>query len=150
MVTYSNILFCTDFSENAGAAVSRAVDLAKKYGAVLHILHVYQEPGHIAEYEISSDATIDWLAISHLMGAEMQERLKSLWEAVTAEVGSCQCKMLRGKAPEMIVYYAKEAKIDLIVMATHALRGLEQALFGSTAVKVLKDSPCSVLVIRAP
>ena len=32
MVAYKNILFCTDFSESAQAAVPFAVDLAKKYG----------------------------------------------------------------------------------------------------------------------
>ena len=55
MVTYKHILFCTDFSNNAQAALPYAVDLAKKYGASLHLLHVYQEAGHIAEFELSSD-----------------------------------------------------------------------------------------------
>ena len=55
MVTYKDILFCTDFSNNAQAALPYAIDLAKKYGAALHLLHVYQEAGHIAEFELSSD-----------------------------------------------------------------------------------------------
>ena len=70
MVTYKHILFCTDFSDNAQAALPYAIDLAKKYGATLHLLHVYQErfrrlignldlalepePGHITA---SPDAT---------------------------------------------------------------------------------------------
>ena len=33
MVTYKDILFCTDFSNNAQAALPYAIDLAKKYGA---------------------------------------------------------------------------------------------------------------------
>jgi nucleotide-binding universal stress UspA family protein len=37
MVTYKNILFCTDFSANAQVALPYAIDLAKKYGAVLHL-----------------------------------------------------------------------------------------------------------------
>ncbi len=58
MVTYKNMLFCTDFSANAQAALPHAIDLAKKYGATLHVVHVYQEPEHVAEFEISSNHKI--------------------------------------------------------------------------------------------
>ena len=44
MVEYRNILFCTDFSEDANIAFMHALHLAKKYGAKLHILHVPHSP----------------------------------------------------------------------------------------------------------
>jgi len=150
MVTYQNILFCTDFSENAQAALPFAVDLAKKYGARLHILHVYQEPGHVAEFEISSNVKMDWIRVAHLMGTEMEKKLDALGEKVTQELGACQSKLLRGRPPAEIVRYAKENQIDLIVMSSHGLSGLEHALFGSTTERVLRESPCHVLVIRRP
>ena len=148
MVTYKNILICTDFSEHSAAAVPHAVDLAKRHNAALHILHVYQEPGHIAEFEISSDASIDWLNIAHLVGAQMQERLKALWEQTAKEVDTCVCKMLRGKPHEEIVRYALEADIDVIVMGSHGLTGFEHILFGATAEHVLRESPRSVFVVK--
>ena len=40
MIDYKNILFCTDFSEDANIAFLHALDLAKKYGAKLHLFHV--------------------------------------------------------------------------------------------------------------
>jgi len=150
MIVLKSILYCTDFSETARAAAPYAIDLASKYGAELHILHVYQEPGHIAEFEISSDSTIDWLGMAHLVGPETQKECRILWEDATARVPSCQGKMLRGKPHEQIVYYAKEAKVDLIVMGSHGLTGFEHALFGSTAEKVLRESPCNVFVVRKP
>ena len=150
MIICRNILFCTDFSESARAVAPYAIDLAGKYGASLHILHVYQEPGHIAEFEISSDPTIDWLRVAHLVGPETQKECQILWEDATAKVGSCQAKVLRGKPHEEIVYYAKEAKIDLIVMGSHGLTGFEHVLFGSTTEKVLRDSPCNVFVVKKP
>jgi nucleotide-binding universal stress UspA family protein len=150
MVTYKNILFSTDFSENAQAALPFAIDLAKKYGATLHLLHVYQEPGDIAEFEISSNIKMDWIRVAHLMGTEMEKKLKALCEEVTGEVGSCQSKLLRGRPYSEILRYAKEANIDLIVMASHGLTGWEHVLFGSTTERVLRESPCHVLVIRRP
>lgn len=149
MVTYKNILFCTDFSENAQAAVPFAVDLAKKYGATLHVLHVYQEAGHIAEFEISSeDVKTDLVRVAHLMGMEMEKKIDALCEEINREIGSCQRKMIRGKPHIEIIRYAKEAGIDVIVMSSHGLSGFEHVLFGSTAERVLQESPCNVYIVK--
>ena len=148
MVAYKNILYCTDFSANSRAALPQAIDLARKYGARLHVLHVYQEPGHVAEFEVSSDIKMDWIRVAHLMGTEMEKKLQELCQEVSRELGSCQSRMLRGKPEAEILRYAKEAGIDLIVMASHGLTGVEHALFGSTAERVLRGSPCQVLIVK--
>ena len=150
MVTYKSILFCTDFSGNAQAALPYAIDLAKKYGATLHLLHVYQDAGHIAEFELSSDTKSDYIRVAHLMGKEMENRLEALCKEIVKELGSCKHKMVRGKAHIEIIRYAKEMDIDLIVMASHGLSGLEHVLFGSTAERVLRESPCNVFIIKRP
>jgi nucleotide-binding universal stress UspA family protein len=150
MVTFKNILFCTDFSSNAQAALPYAIDLAKKYGAALHVLHVYQEAGHIAEFELSSDTKTDYIRVAHLMGKEMETRLEALCTEIVKELGSCEHKMVRGKPHIEIIRYAKELKVDLIVMASHGLSGLEHALFGSTAERVLRESHCNVFIIKRP
>ena len=148
MIAYKKILFCTDFSSYAQAALPYAVDLAKKYGATLHLLHVYQDAGHIAEFELSSDTKSDYVRVAHLMGKEMEERLDALCQRIVEELGSCERKMVRGKAYIEIVRYAKEMGTDLIVMGSHGLSGLEHVLFGSTAERVLRESPCNVLIVK--
>ena len=148
MVTYKNILFCTDFSANSRAALPQAIDLAKKYGSTLHLIHVYQEAGELAEFEISSNIKMDWIRVAHLMGTEMEKKLQSLCQEVTREIEACQAKMLRGKPAGEILRYAREARIDLIVMASHGLTGMEHALFGSTAERVLRDSACPVFIVK--
>jgi nucleotide-binding universal stress UspA family protein len=148
MVAYKNILFCTDFSENAQSALPFAIDLTKKYGATLHLVHVYQEAGDIAEFEISSNIKMDWIRVAHLMGTEMEKKLQTICDQVKKELGSCQPRMLRGKPPREIIRYAKEANIDLIVISSHGLSGLEHVLFGSTAERIMRESPCHVLMIK--
>ncbi len=148
MVSYKNILFCTDFSGNAQAALPYAIDFAKKYGATLHLLHVYQESGDIAEFELSSDIRRDYIRVTHLMGTEMEKRLGALCDEVIKELGSCERKMIKGRAYIEIIRYAKESGVDLIVMASHGLSGLEHVLFGSTAERVLRDSPCNVFIVK--
>ena len=149
MVTYKHIVFCTDFSQYARAALPHAVDLAKKYGATLHVLHVYQDAGHIAEFELSSDTRTDLIRVVHLMGSEMEKRLEVLCEEIAKELGSCERQMVRGKAHVEIIRFAKENKIDLIVMSSHGLSGIEHVLFGSTTSRVLRESPCHVFVVKA-
>lgn len=122
--------------------------MAQKYGATFHLLHVYQDAGHIAEFELSSDTKSDYIRVAHMMGKEMEKRLDAVCEEIAAELGSCQHSMVRGKAYIEILRYAKESNIDLIVMASHGLSGLEHVLFGSTAERVLRESPCNVLIIK--
>jgi nucleotide-binding universal stress UspA family protein len=147
MVTYKNILFSTDFSENAKAAVPFAVDLAKKYGATLHIVHVYLEAGHIAEFQSPVHGEIGPTMVQPA-GTETEQKLEVLCQEVSLELGSCKNKLLRGKPATEIVRYAKEEDIDLIVMSSHGLTGLEHVLFGSTAERVVRDSPCNVYIVK--
>jgi nucleotide-binding universal stress UspA family protein len=150
MIAFRNILYCTDFSESAKRALPFAVDMAEKYGATLHLIHVYQEPEHLAEFEISSQMKMDWVRIAQSLGTETEKKLKALCGEISKEVKSCQYKMLRGRPYTQIVGYAKGNGIDLIVLASHGLSGWEHVLFGSTAERVLRESPCPVLVIKKP
>jgi universal stress protein A len=150
VVIYNNVLYCTDFSESAKAALPFAIDITQKYGAALHIIHVYQDPGHLAEFEISSNIKMDWIRVAQSLGTEVEKKLKEFCSEVAHEVKTCQYRMLRGKPYAEIIRYAKENKIDLIVLASHGLSGWEHILFGSTAERVLRESPCHVLMVRKP
>jgi len=149
MINYRNVLYCTDFSENARKALPQAMDIAQKYGAILHILHVYFDAGHIAEFEMSSDDDTETAPMVHMKGMEMERRLDEICREGTDRIGMCKRKMVRGKPHIEIVRYAREEGIELIVLSSHVLTGLEHALFGGTAEKVLRHSPCDVFVIKA-
>src|SRR5262249_14208631 len=43
---------------------------------------------------------------------------------------------------------AGDLEADLVVLATHGRRGLVRAVLGSVAEKVVRGSPCPVLVVR--
>ncbi|OGP88846.1 MAG: hypothetical protein A2156_07585 [Deltaproteobacteria bacterium RBG_16_48_10] len=101
-------------------------------------------------FEISSELRMDWVRVAHNMGTELEKKLKEFCNEIGQEVKACLPKMLRGKPRFEIIRYAKENNIDLIVMASHGLSGWEHALFGSTAERVLRESPCPVRVIRKP
>ena len=60
MIDYKNVLFCTDFSEDANIAFLHALDMAKKYNAKLHVLHVphssYAYCRHIVDEHVPKGA----------------------------------------------------------------------------------------------
>ena len=98
----------------------------------------------------SSNIKSDWIRVAHLLGTEKEKKLKEICESITKEMGSCLPKMLRGKPHTEILRYAGESGIDLIVMGSHGLSGLEQVLFGSTADRVMRECGCNILIIKKP
>jgi nucleotide-binding universal stress UspA family protein len=57
---------------------------------------------------------------------------------------------LEGDPASEIVSFCRDALIDLVVMGTHGRTGVERMLLGSVAEQVLRDAPCSVLVVKLP
>ena len=56
--------------------------------------------------------------------------------------------MLQGNPGEVIRSYAQDHDVDLIIMASHARKGLDYAFFGSVANKVSRNSTVPVLLIN--
>ena len=50
----------------------------------------------------------------------------------------------------LILSLAEKRTIDLIVMGTHGLRGIDRLVMGSVTEKVLRRAPCPVLAVRTP
>jgi universal stress protein A len=149
-VSYRNILFCTDFSQSSRSALPVAIDLAKKYGATLHVLHVYQEPGEFTEFEMPSEMKMEWIRVSKGMTLESEKRLKSIHEEILREIASAEVHLVKGDPRGEITRYARDRKIDLIILGSHGLTGWAHIVMGGTAERVVRESPCHVLVVKKP
>jgi nucleotide-binding universal stress UspA family protein len=53
-----------------------------------------------------------------------------------------------GGVAEMILQYASENKVDLIVMGTHGRSGISRLLWGSVAYQILRSAYIPVLMVR--
>jgi nucleotide-binding universal stress UspA family protein len=138
MIRISKILYPTDFSSYANQAYFHAVALAEKHNASLSIIFVYSPSFGTPEV--------------HGTGEDGREH----WRTQLAQIRPLdstipvQHTFLEGDPATEIVRYATEAGVDLIVLGTHGRSGLERLLMGSVAEKVLRDAPCSVLVVKLP
>jgi nucleotide-binding universal stress UspA family protein len=53
-------------------------------------------------------------------------------------------------AAEEIVGFAEQEGTELVVISSHARKGFDRWLIGSTAERVVRLAPCPVLVLRGP
>jgi nucleotide-binding universal stress UspA family protein len=148
MILLKNILVATDFGEASDAALSYGRDLARTYGATLHVLHVAENL--VVRY--ADDAA---LALLPQLQTDIDEAArKRMAELVTDEDRT----MLHAKpvvlaalgTAEAIVGYAEEYNVDIIVMGTHGRGALSHLLMGSVAERVVRTAPCPVLTVRHP
>ncbi len=138
------ILVPTDFSETAQHALGYARDLAQRFDAEIHLLHVVPDPvaqGWAGEATglIIPDLLQTWEADSERRLAEITVEGVTV-ERVTA-VGHDFVEILR---------CAGGNGIDLIVMGTHGRGAVKHMLLGSVAEKVVRKASCPVLTVRHP
>lgn len=139
------ILFPTDFSQGARAAMDYAMSLAQDFKAKLILLYVIQDIS-IAEWYIPSSISAADLVEDMQKSAE---REIDKWEIeVAGKVRDVEKMVVRGVPFVEIIRTAKERKADMIVIGTHGRTGIDHMLFGSTAEKVVRKSPCPVLTVR--
>jgi nucleotide-binding universal stress UspA family protein len=145
VIQIKRVLVPTDFSESAHHALSYGVSFAAEYKAELLLVHVVESltvgyasdlfPVPMAEVfdEISGYAKTEIAKLA----ADVKQKGIPVREMV-----------LQGKPSAEIVRVAKEEKVDIIVLGTHGKGMLDQALFGSTAERVIRKAPCPVLTCQ--
>jgi nucleotide-binding universal stress UspA family protein len=77
-----------------------------------------------------------------------QETIQSRYIDHLKDKQPYEIHLLSGYASTEIIRIAEEREMDLIVMGSHGLTGLAHVLFGSTADRVVRKAPCSVLTVR--
>lgn len=142
-----SILFPTDFSEGSAQALQYAVDMAKRYGAKLHLVNVIYDVVKATGWYVPH-VSVD------KMYQEIQEGSKKELERFGIEelagLKDLERTVITGVPHEEIINFAKKHKIDLIVMGTHGRKGVDRILFGSTAAQIVRFAPCPVLTVRLP
>jgi len=164
---YENILFPTDGSEAADAALDHAVDHARQYGATLHVLFVAQDdfgPSGLVHEEHDDVEQSDMVGEhddiqSSGMTTEepakvgvIAEQGETVVSEVADEVGddvSVVTAVRTGAPYERILDYADQEGADMVVMGTHGRTGVDRYLLGSVTEKVVRTADIPVLTVRA-
>jgi nucleotide-binding universal stress UspA family protein len=135
MFPIRRILVATDFSQCADRALQLACEMANRFGAELHLLHVQKDslPYHGYDFEYP---------------AELQQQLDSRpgppWQQQLDVTRSVRV----GPPALEIVADAQERGADMIVLGAHGLSPIRDLILGSVAERVVRTATCPVLTVR--
>ncbi len=145
MKEFKDILFPIDFSESSKKILPYVLTLSKTFGSTVHLLYVVRDLKYLTSFHVPHPSLT-------LIENEIAESSQKMMEKVCEEeLQGCPRfikKILIGDPAHEIIQYAQDEEIDLIIMGSHGRKGLEKALFGSVAEKVVKNSPVPVLTVN--
>ena len=139
---FRKILLAYDGSEGANRALVAGIDLAKIHGAELWALGVQENLPRFS-------GTIDEVKEEKQFANEQYGKLLEAAKTKAKEAGVDLKTLMRpGHPAQTIVAAAKEGKFDLVLVGHTGLSGVWAAFLGTTAEKVSRHAPCSVLIVR--
>lgn len=137
------IIVPVDFYQYSNDLAEFAIGIANTLEADLTFVHIAEFILKYSDYSPESDKRLD-----EAIGVYAASKMETLVENSKKTCPGCKGVVLRGVVSDGIVQYARENEIDLIIMATHGAQGIEKILMGSVADRVLKRSPCPVLIFN--
>jgi nucleotide-binding universal stress UspA family protein len=141
------ILCPIDFSEFSVNAYEYAESLALHYKARLFLQHVLYSLKPIDWWSIYPDS---YEEICRKRRADVEQKLQEFARQHTRTQVHPQCFAQDGSATDLILALAEAQAVNVIVMGTHGLRGVDRLMLGSVTERVLRQARCPVLAVRKP
>ncbi len=138
------ILVPIDFSEHSKNALQYALQYAVQFQARIDLLYVVEPTIYPADFSFGQ---VGFPNIEEELRKRGADELQTLVNTEVKGHVPATATVRTGKPFFEIHEFAREQEIDLIIIATHGHTGVEHILFGSTVEKVVRKSPCPVLVV---
>jgi nucleotide-binding universal stress UspA family protein len=143
----SRILLPLDGSEAGEAAITRVKELKSRLEAEVILLEVVPEGRHLRtvgglDYILFPEQELETFK------TEAKAYLDEVYKRLQRSKGELKIEIRSGEVAKEILNYAKKKKASLIAIASHGHSGMTKWVFGSTAQKVIQDSPIPVLVVK--
>ncbi len=139
-----NILVPVDLSEASDRVCKVAADLAQRFAAKITVLFVVEEMDQLRGLNLPS---ISYDEILPDLEAKARERLATYVDHHLDSTQPVDVHVVHGTAFESILEAARRLPADLIVLGTHGRKGLARAIFGSTAERVIRNSPVPIFTV---
>jgi len=141
------ILHATDFSTASRPALAKAIELSRAARSPLLVLHVLNPM-----MPMIGDRAVEPPTFLQLQKASRAWALKQLARVVArarARGVRAMPILVEGSEARTIVRVARARRAAMIVIGTHGRSGIERALVGSVAARVVSQATCPVLTVRA-
>ena len=145
--SFHKIVVCVDFSPTSALAIEQAAHVANRESGEIHCLHVFDPPWRRFHFLAPAPEVSEGFQKQY--SQTLQLRLEQF-------VGQHKDVNLRcvlfpwSSYGQGIAQYAREVTADLVILGTLGHTNLRYILMGSTAERVLRELPCSVLAVPPP
>ena len=148
-MSFNVILWPTDASKPALRALQTAVEMTEIFEAQLYALQVVNPVPTLSKDGFMPPAPMAFNVPKYeeeLILAAKKSLVKTIMDMVP-EGMKVITEVRAGDPQQVITDFVREKKVELIVMATHARKGMAHFFLGSVAEKVLRNSPVPVLAV---
>lgn len=140
-MAFDHILVPLDGSQVSEESLTHALRFARAFNSRLYLLQVLDVQGLPGERRPEES---DW----RLLKIQALAYLNSLAERLAGQDIEVECRVLEGRPPDQIVKFARDRRIDLIVLCAYGWGGASAFPLGGTVQKIITAPETSVMVIR--
>jgi nucleotide-binding universal stress UspA family protein len=138
---FQKILVAHDGSEGAQQAMAAAIDVARRYGAELHLISIIEE---LPKYA----ATIDEVDEVQAEGMRHYQTIQAEACRLAERQGvKAYDTIMPGHEVQTIIQYAEQGNFDLLVVGRQGHSARWRKHLGSTSSQIAFHAPCTVMVV---
>ena len=142
-------LYPTNFPEHSLAALPYAIALSRQFQAELSCLHVIDEGNEeFLRSKCITPLVAAPCAMETAIYAATEQQFRKFIQTHLSEAENLKTELARGRPFVVLIKYARQHDIDLIVLGTHGRSAPSVVLLGSVAKGVVRKTPCLVLTVR--
>ena len=149
---FKQVVVGVDGSDASDRAVTAAAALAAELKSAVVIVHAVADAMMVMPPVAPTEAMIT----PPLVTEEAMQELEKAGQEVLARAAeqfaragvTCTMRLEHGPAADRLVHVARTAGADLIVLGSRGHGKLEELLLGSVSDAVVREAPCSVLIVR--
>jgi len=154
---FEKILVPLDGSEHSLRALDVGIQMAKKFGGKLALIHVYSvavrptimpEPTTLTAPGVPVMAPLEISKMAEATRKVGNRILEDGEEKAKAEEVQVEKILVEGYVVQEIIRTAKEGSFDLIVIGARGISRIRELLLGSVTDGVIHHGSCPVLVVK--
>ena len=147
---YKTIIVGTDGSQTAARAVEHATDVAKAFGAKLHVVSAYRP---VSEVTISTGDTPMMMPdqldqLDKELKGQVEGMLGRVTDGIAAQGVDVEAHPIAGDPADALLDLAEAIHADLIVVGSRGMGGVKRFLLGSVPNNVSHHAKCNVLIVH--